>query len=347
MTEKPTDNLFNAMSKSELWYGLLPELLHIERKWITLNGINLEKHLPASQLPYLSNAIILWEQALNATMNGQGGFASHVLRSILERSAFLWATSNEIGQDPEKIISGYSSTDRKQRRRITDDLIDAAKTKDTEVGLLYDEILSRYYNHISHLDTLSVDPADKNAPKLSARLSALAPLHVFDVGVCLGRAIEHLLTECNIKILPFEAGRVEHRYDPVKYVRAAEYVMCEKHSRNKAIELRMLMTNMKEITGQVGITDVYRGGMVIIRYGEVSDKPTHEVISGLSIFAIGNKTDQSSVKAKLVDEQEETQQYELSWPKQWDITYALIALMARNPQEFPMFDYVTEFVGQL
>lgn len=347
MSEKPAENLFNVMSKSELWYGLLPQLLHIERKWIALNGISLEKYLSRTQLPYMASAISLWEQALNATMNGQGTFACHVLRSILERAAFLWSTSNDFGKDAKDIVNGYSSTDRKKRRKITDELIDAAKSKDAEVGLLYDEILSRYYNHLSHLDSLSVNPTDKNAPKLTARLSALAPLHVFDVGACLGRAIDHLLKEHGFDVKPFEGGREGHRYDPVRYVRAAEYVLCEKHSRKKAIELRLLMKNIKEISGDMGITDIYRGGMEIIRYGNVSDIPTHNTISGLSIFAIGNKSDQSRVKAKLIDQKENRQRYELSWPKQWDLTYSLIAMMAKNPQEFPMFDYVTEFIEQL
>jgi len=347
MSEKPVENLFNVMSKSELWYGLLPELLHIERKWIALNGINLEKHLSPAQLPYLANAISLWEQALNATMNGQGVFACHVLRSILERTAFLWSISSDIGKDSEVIVDGYASSDRKERRKITDELVDAAKSKDSEVGLLYDEILSRYYNHLSHLDSLSIDPKDKNAPKLTERLSALAPLHVFDVGACLGRAIERLLKERSLEVRPFEGGKEGHRYDPIRYVRAAEYVLCEKHSRNKAIELRLLMKNIKEISGDIGITDIYRGGMEIIRYGNTSDIPSHAAISGISIFAVGNKSDLSLVKAKLIEQQETRQRYELSWPKQWDLSYMLIAMMARNPQEFPLFDYVTEFIGQL
>ena len=151
-------SLFEELAKSELWFGLLPELLNIEQKWIALNGITLEKHLSITQRPYMANAISLWEQALNATRNRQGGFACQVLRSILERTAFLWATSDELGQDPEEITAAYSSNNRKQRRQITDLLIDSAKTKDSEINILYDVILSRYYNHLSHLDSLSISP---------------------------------------------------------------------------------------------------------------------------------------------------------------------------------------------
>lgn len=346
MVKKP-GNLFDEMQKSDLWYGLLPELLYLERKWIALNGIALEKHLSDSRRPYLFNAIALWEQALNATMNGQGGFASHVLRSVLERAAFLWATSDEFGRDAKEIVDAYSSADRKLRRQTTDDIMDLAVSKDAELGVLYDEVLSRYYNHLSHLDTLSVSPTDKNAPKLTARLSALAVLHVFDVGVCLGRSIEHQLKERKIKVRPFEGGRKGHEYDPVRYVRVAEYVMCEKHTRKNAVRLGMLINGMQDVTGRVGLTDVYRGGMEVIRYGDVSDKPTHESISELAIFAVGNQTDSSRIKVKLVEENSKGQRYELNWPKEWDLTFPLVALLARNPQEFPIFDYVTEFIEQI
>jgi len=148
LSKERSVSLFEELAKSELWFGLLPELLNIEQKWIALNGITLEKHLSITQRPYMANA----------TRNRQGGFACQVLRSILERTAFLWATSDELGQDPEEITAAYSSNNRKQRRQITDLLIDSAKTKDSEINILYDVILSRYYNHLSHLDSLSISP---------------------------------------------------------------------------------------------------------------------------------------------------------------------------------------------
>ena len=86
--------------------------------------------------------------------------------------------------------------------------------------------------------------------------------------------------------------------------------------------------------------------MEVVRYGEMLERPSHNSISRVSMFAIGNKVDQNLVKVKLVDEQEKMQRYELNWPKQWDLTSALIGIIARGPQDFPMFDYVTEFMDQ-
>ena len=148
-------------------------MLQIQLEWLHGNAATLAKAMPEAQRPYLVNGVLLWSQALAETKAGRGVFAAHVLRSILERAAFVWATSASVGADHEEIISGYDSHDRKTRRGVTDELLDAAAAHDPEVVLLYDEILSRYYNHLSNIDGISVDQSKKAAPKLSARLACL------------------------------------------------------------------------------------------------------------------------------------------------------------------------------
>jgi len=342
MTDKhPT--LFQEIKKSELWYRLLPELVDSEHKWLIENGRKVFGFLSDNQRPYLMTAITLWEQALSASSNGNGNFAAYSLRSILERVAFLWATSQEIGLDPEAIISAYESNNKKERRQTTDSIIDASCQKDSDIEVLYDEMLSRYYSHLSHLDVITIDEANKNKNKLKSGSQILPLLLLFDVGNCISKVISHLLKENSIETIPFTGGQTGHEFNAVDYVRAATYVMCEKHSRKKAIKLGILFNNVAEFKGQIGIIDIYRGGMEVYRYGDSADKPEVDKLKGFSLFAIG-QANQKRIVVELKESTPKGEKYLLRWPKEWDITYAAIGMIARNPQKYELFDYVTEFV---
>lgn len=342
-----TDNnsvFFQKISKSELWFGLLPELLNIEHAWLDKNSALLHSSLEEKQQPFLFTAITLWNQALTATSEGKAYFAAHTLRSILERVAFLWATSKEIGLNPEEIISAYEGNDRKVRRQITDKVIDAACSKDSDINILYNEMLSRYFSHLSHLDVITISETKRNKDKLKTGAQLLPMLLLFDVGNCLIKVIEHLLDENRVSVKPFTGGRTGHEFKAVDYIRVASYVMCEKHSRKKAISLSLLLKNISGFKGEFGITDIYRGGMDLKRFGLPSDAPSPDTLKSFSKFAIGNANEKRIV-VDLKKQEENGEEYEIRWPKEWDISSSTIALMARNPkQEYAIFDYVTEFV---
>ena len=123
--------------------------------------------------------------------------------------------------------------------------------------------------------------------------------------------------------------------------------MCEKHSRKKAVKLGMLFNSVDGIDGEVGITDVYRGGMEIFRYGLDTKMPDHAKIAEFAIFVIGKKADQDLVKVKLLDAQANQQHYQVGWPKEWELTFASVGMLARSPNEVPLFDYVSEFLKLL
>jgi hypothetical protein len=343
MTNKNTV-FFQEMSKSKLWFCLLPELLNIERAWLDKNSTLLHSSLEEKQQPFLFTAITLWNQALTATSEGQGYFAAHTLRSILERVAFLWATSKEIGFNPEEIISAYEGNDRKVRRQTTDKVIDAACSKDSDISILYNEMLSRYFSHLSHLDVITISETKKNKDKLKAGTQILPMLLLFDVGNCLIKVIEHLLYENSVSVKPFTGGQTGHEFKAVDYIRIASYVMCEKHSRKNAIPLSLLLKSIPGFKGEFGITDIYRGGMDLKRFGLPSDAPNPDTLKGLSKFAIGN-ADEKRIVVDLKKQHKGGEEYEVRWPKEWDISSTPIALIARNPkQEYAMFDYITEFV---
>ena len=335
---------FHELKQSELWYGLLPELLEIERKWLGINGQKVFASLTETQRPFLATAITLWEQSLIVAAEGKAYFAAHSLRSILERIAFLWATSKEIGHDPESIITSFESANRKTRRRTTDDIIEAAQKKDSSIGVVYNDMLSRYFSHLSHLDIITIEETKKNKTKLKTGAQILPLLLIFDVGNCLVNVIEHLLRENHITAEPFTGGRTGHEFKAVNYIRAATHVMCEKHSRQKAVSLSLLINNIADMKGQIGLTDIYRGGMEIHRYGSPKEKPGIEQIKELSIFAIG-RADPKRIAVNIKAATLKGEKYSLRWPKEWDVTYAAIGMVARNTnQNYEIFDYVSSFV---
>jgi len=266
-------------------------------------------------------------------------FAAHALRSILERVAFLWATSKEIGLNPEDIINAYEGDDRKVRCQTTDKVIDAACSKDADISILYNEMLSRYFSHLSHLDVITISEIKRNKDKLKTGAQVLPMLLLFDVENCLIKVIEHLLNENNVSVEPFTGGRTGHEFKAVDYIRIANYVMCEKHSRKKAISLSLLLKNISGFKGEFGITDIYRGGMDLKRFGLPSDAPNPDTLKGFSKFAIGNANEKRII-VDLKKQEKNGEEYKIRWPKEWDISASTIALMARNPKQgYVMFDY--------
>jgi hypothetical protein len=208
-------------------------------------------------------------------------------------------------------------------------------------------MLSRYYNHLSHLDGIAVNPQAKYSEKYFRGAKILPLLLLFDVGNCLVRIIEHLLKENGLSVRPFVGGRTGHEYSAQKYIRIATSIMCEKHTRNNAVELGLLIKNIPGFHGDIGITDIYRGGMEVFRYGDSHIKPPIQKILEVAVFAVGNR-DHRRICVEQKDSTSNGERYELRWPKEWDITGTSVGFVARqSKQEFPLFDYVSSFVNWL
>jgi hypothetical protein len=121
---------FDSLSKTDHWFSMLPELLEIENRWLLEHGENIFKISSVTRQPYIESAIALWHEAHWVAANDKAYFAGHALRSILERVAFLWATSKEGGEDPGAILEHYASSDRKRRRWATELILVLAFSKD-------------------------------------------------------------------------------------------------------------------------------------------------------------------------------------------------------------------------
>ena len=73
--------------------------------------------------------------------------------------------------------------------------------------------------------------------------------------------MKFLFAEQGKEVAAVTGGRKPHfSYSVKQYVRVSTYVMCEKHSRKNGVEVRTLCKNVKGITGDIGINDIYRGG---------------------------------------------------------------------------------------
>ena len=103
---------------------------------------------------------------------------------------------------------------------------------------------------------------------------------------------------------------------------------------------------MSDIKGEIGIKDVYRGGMDIHRYGKAEDRLTPDRIVQLAIFAVGQDADTTEVKVKLVEEAANGEKYEISWSKSYEMTYVMVGIFAARIQTpYPLFDYLSDFVN--
>ena len=333
--------LFEQIDKSDLWYGLIPEFLDIQMNWIRENFGRLKKN--SSLEPYFQNAIALLENSIVVAGNGHQYFAVHALRAILERVALFHASCSNSGIDTINIIANLKKNDLKIRKRASQDIMDFAKASDADFQILYD-MLSRYYGHISHLDTVKINNTQAQNRLLVVRSQILPILLIFDVGQCFVRAISALLVDQGKPSPDVVAGR-NNQISVETYMRVAAHVMCEKHSKGKAISLSTLYSGIKDVHGQVGITDIYRGGMDVYRYGDPKERPQIKEIAGFSLFAIG-KADPNDVKVKLVKKDTKGEKYQLSWPKHFEVDATTIAGIAsqKKNQVYPLFDYVSDFI---
>ena len=329
------------MDKSELWYALIPELLDTQLRWIVDNGSKLI--LDDEIKPYFAVAAALLEDAIVVAGNNLQYFSAHALRSILERIALLWSVLPEVELHPTDLVEAFESNDRKKRTTATDSIFDAAIKKDPEIRILHD-MLSRYFSHISHLDRVEIKGLNDRDKLLAARANLIPYLLIFDVSHCLTTFIKSLLIAQGVTPSPLTGGRVG-QFTPINYIRTATYILCERHSRKNGIQLSTLISNMLDIKGEIGIRDIYRGGMEIHRYGESEDQPRWDKVAWFATFAVGQGADPNQVKVKLIEKASHGEIYEISWPKSFEVTFVAVGIVASHLQTpYPLFDYLSDFV---
>jgi len=336
--------LFKALEKSDHWEGYLPQMIGAEFEWAIRQSKKVK--LPPNMVPYFETVRNLWHSAMVVAGNGDQNFAVYGLRAILERVALLWTLNPDVGLDPNTCIKQLEGNNRKVRVSAVSKMLDSAKEMDVELESLYD-ILSRYYGHISHLDRVPISLGSPKNRLLALRARTIPLFLLFDVGHRVTNLIWGLLELQRIEPSRIVCGR-NKKINPEKFMRIAAYIMCERHSQNRGVNLGILYNEVKDIVGQVGITNIYRGGMDLYRYGSADDlKPSHEALADFSIFVIG-PVEKEAIKVKRLRSAPKGEAYRVSWPKAFEIDGSALALRASVEADAPpFFDYVSEFVKLL
>ena len=232
----------------------------------------------------------------------------------------------------------------KTRKAATDEIFTAANTQDPELQVIY-SILSRYFGHISHLDRVPISFEDEKDKLLASRSITIPLFLLFDTGHCLLELVSALLKSQGEALAPVVTGRSQ-RVNPYKFMRLAAHVMCEKHSIGTPVKFGMLYNNIQGIKGQVGITNIYRGGMDVYRYRKDpnDEKPTHDDLAGFAVFAVGYR-DKNDIKVKLIEEKQKGERWRIGWGKTFEIDGSCLAMKASdNTGALPFFDYVSSFI---
>lgn len=335
--------LYAKLNPSQYWYGLLPEIIVIQGLWI-------EKHMAKLNLkeeitPYLRNAISLHHSALVVAGNDMAYFSLYSLRAILERVALSWSAHSSSPMPSKDVLGKLKSTDRPKRVQATQSFMDLAHTNDPEFSILYD-MVSQYFAHASKMDGVALGHISEKDKMLGMRAKVLPLLLLLDAGQRIVVLIQSLLGDQGKEADILDGGRKSHfSYNLDKYVRVCTYVACEKHSQNKGVPISTLYKNILEIEGEIGINNIYRGGMKLIRFGDPEKRPTPDKIARFSLHGIGKGHD-DKVKVKCESIEKNGEIYTLSWPKSLELDSAGICMVASHGQgyAFPFFDYIGQFL---
>lgn len=332
------------LAKNDSWPSYIGQMLDAEFSWVAKNKASL--NLPADLEPYFVRAIRLWEMAAVVSANRAQLFAAYSLRAILERVALLWAAHPSVPLDIAKLVADFESDNYKTRKAASEEIFDAASEQDKMLKELYD-ILSRYYGHISHLDRVPVKFDDPKDRLLAVRSVTIPLFLLFDVGHCVLNLVSELLTAQGKTPPPVVSGR-NQKVNPYRFMRVASYVMCEKHSVKKAFKFGVLYNGIAGISGQVGITNIYRGGMDVYRYRADGEDPAHVPSHGqmaeFAVFAVGYQN-KDAIKVKLEEAYPKGEKFRVTWDKTFEIDGSCLAQHAsqRISDPYPFFDYVSAF----
>lgn len=340
---------FAEIDKCDEWYGLLPTLINQQYRWIVAYKDKI--NIPDEVISYLGYAIKLFEQSIIVTANtspynNYAYFAVHPLRAALERIALVYSCRDVSGINPVGILDRLNNDSRKTRTSATEEIMDFANENLPGFRVMYDDMLSRYFGHISNLDKFRVDERLEKDTLFSSRTRVLPLVIIVEVGNIIVSAMSELLEEQGHKHEEPQVGvKGELLCSVKKYIRLASLVLSEKHSRNKPLSIRIKMYNLKDIRGDIVVNELYRGGMEIVRIGEQKDKPSPQKLAELKIFAIG-RTNADNVTVKTLSESDTGEKYELSWPKHIEVDSFFIGIMASHLQQEvdELGDFLSDYI---
>ncbi len=293
---------------------------------------------------YLNNGLAIWNSSIVISGNGHSFFSIYSLRPIMERLALIW-TVLDSDIDTHSIITAFESESLKERTRATQTIMDYAESRDKDFKILYD-ILSRYFGHLGKLDNLIISKNSKKFHFLNKRAQAIPYMLILEIGLRIVECIKQNLNAHSITHEPLTSGSIENPYNVENYIRICSYIICEKHSRNKGLNLGLLIENVSDFNNStIGITDVYRGGMTVFRFGDEASKVETKKMQGAAALVLGKLSEKIKINVKLIESTKKGEHYELNWDKTLELSSSAIFILAssktdKTPTE--LYDYVGE-----
>lgn len=333
---------FDHFTKFDYWYGLLPELATRQAIW-------LEKHLKLIQWPNefqgnVETAVSLHHQALILTGNDRPYLALYLMRPILERVALGWTIDSTNPLEISDMLNGLKSENQKLRRTTTQSFVEEVKSFDPLFQPIYD-MVAQYFAHASNMDNVAVGGVSEKDKLFMVRARIMPLILIMDVAQRLIGLFESIMENQSINFDKLVGGRDPNlfQFDIGNYLRLCSYVTCEKHTPANGVPISTLVSNSKNIQGDVGLNSIYRGGMNVVRMGTPDTKPHPKDIADFCVFAIGRGKDET-VKVKLIKEGPDGEEYKLSWSKDYELDAISLTTVAAQPRDIPFFDYITSFL---
>lgn len=357
--------------KVEEWWALLPHNLVITSDWININLQLLNKHISPELSPYLNYVAVLYNRTIEISSHEISWEAVIVARTILERIAYIEviATNQELSRtttkrkwcffkqkttktySPDDILAAISSSDKKLRTQLSRLILERCEDIFPDLVRLYNHEFSQYFTHVSNFDQV-ISRAELSSTLRETyknRLQFMPLLLLMETGEVICKGMELLFDHYGINPTGRRTqGKPGHEYSILAYNRLCFRVMMDQHNKQLPLGVRALLNNIGEFGNRrIGLTDIYRGGMQVVIYGDVSHPPSDERILGLSVMGIG--PNQRPLRLKVIDQGNDWIKYEIQWRKHIEVTQTAVSFVAMNLQNenLEMPEYMNSLISFL
>ncbi len=350
------DILKGIEQNNNLWFSVPLSAYFSETKWIYNHQgllIDLIEKDKLFLMPYMVNTYRIFGKIDKNLKAGDGIVSAFLLRGFLERIALISYGLNHAEDEFKEVIDNFMSNDTGRRQDATDTFLSHLQTVFPLTKDIYN-LLSRYFSHISYVETFS------NRFKVSENFAddymasdktmhygyLLYVVVVFDVINLYSRLIEK-----------YVACKSERKYIARGFSVKNEQIIfiCKSlfggyFTKGNPLKISMLFKNIKDMNGNVGITDVYKNKMNIVWFGS-KNRPDFELLKEMAIHIIGdNPNYKKHLKIYCRSEDHNGATYEIEWDKSLHYNRTAILFSAVNIDESIddiFIDYIDTFMKSL
>lgn len=350
------DVLKNIEQKNNLWFSALLSAYFSETKW-TYNHQGLLIDLVAKDklflMPYMINTARIFGNIDKNLQSGNGMIASFLLRGFLERIALISYGLNHTKDEFKEVIDNFMSNDTGRRQGATDTFLNHLQTVFPLSKQIYN-LLSRYFSHISYVESFS------NRFKVSENFAddymnddknmhygyLLYVVIVFDVINLYSKLIEQHIDSASERKYIARGFSVKNE----KIIFVCKSLFGGYFTKGNPLKISMLYKNVKDMNGDVGITNVYKNCMRIVWFG-TGAAPTPELLKEMAIHIVGdNKEYKKHLKIFHRKKVGNAMEYDIQWDKSLHYNRTAILFSSENIEESTdsiFIDYIDKFMKSL